>query len=282
MGCVVGCGMTSVEIIAPEESVALDVAGSGFAHGYGVFETIKLQAGRLCFWSAHWERLTASAVALGLACSCDADTVLAKVGELCRQAGAVDGVVKLSLLRAGSGGRLLVYLRPGGAFPEVVDLSFSREFPLNESSVVAGHKTHNYLENIVLLERVRAEGFYDLVRTNTAGALAETTLGNVFCVVDGRLCTPSLACGVLPGVVRAAVLDVARALEVRADEDVYADSLLADADAVFVTNSLVGILPVGSIEGVGRKYTYASETNWMVQQLQGALAKAELGSSVLL
>ncbi|WP_169305349.1 aminotransferase class IV [Coraliomargarita akajimensis] len=258
----------------------MDTNTSAFAHGFGLFETIKLESGHLCFWPEHWNRLLGSASVLGIDCSYGADTVLEQVNELISSAGLLDGAIKLSLLREADDSRLLVYSRSLPEVPQMAELIFSREVPLNEHSVLAGHKTHNYMENLSLLEMARNEGYYDLLRSNTAGALAETTLANIFCIVKGVLHTPALEAGILPGVIREEVLRLAYGLGLSVTEDIYLDYILEDADAVFLTNSLIGLLPVRKIQGEGVVYMYRSQTNKTFKELKAALAKSERERSV--
>ncbi len=76
----------------------------------------------------------------------------------------------------------------------------------NERSAVAGAKTTSYAENVVALAEAHRQGASEAILANTVGALAEGTGSNVFLVVDGELCTPSLATGCLAGITRALVL----------------------------------------------------------------------------
>ena len=79
---------------------------------------------------------------------------------------------------------------------------------------------------------------------NTAGHAACATAANIFWVVDGRLYTPSLSCGVLDGVIRARILASASVSEVRAGLDG-----VLKADAAFLTNSLIGIRTIKVLAG---------------------------------
>lgn len=304
--------MSDIVILHSGEPALLDPTQSGFAHGFGIFETIKLSAGRLCFWEAHWARLSRSANELGLDLDCSAEAVLRAIGELVRTETISAGVVKLSLLadkstcpslpanengscRENAGDtlavapdvakrptRLFVYSRPSTPSADSAQVRLSPESPLNERSLLAGHKTHNYMENMLLLESARSAGYSDVIRVNTAGFLAETTIGNLFFIEGGRLSTPALGTGILPGVIRREVLQAAGALSISLEEGVYLPEQLQHADAVFTTNSSVGILPVQTVECDAWQITLESEAHPVLHALTEALAASEEQNSIQL
>ena len=123
-------------------------------------------------------------------------------------------------------------------------------------SSLAGHKSHNYLENILVLEAAHLAGCYDGLRLNTQGEIAEGAISNIFFFRDGRWYTPVLACGLLPGVIRETLLQL---LEV--EEGRYTPADLISAEAVCLTNSSVGLLSLdwllylgGKIQLLGAKH----------------------------
>lgn len=262
--------MSGIKIITSKDAVSIGLSDAGFAYGYGLFETIKYVDGVLSFWTAHWARLQLSAKALNLECAFDEVAVLDAIRSLVRQDSLTNSMIKLSLLRVDSGSRLYVYTRVTGNVPEVVELKLETKYPLNPHSLLAGHKTHNYLENMALLEQARAGGYYDAIRLDPLDHLAETTIGNLFIFVDGHLRTPSLVHGILPGVIRGQLLDIAD-VEVGS----YYPDMLQKAEAVYLTNSNVGLLPVARVEGGGVDCSYNSRTHSSYGSLNGLLETAE-------
>lgn len=289
--------MSDIVILYAGDSARLTPTHSGFAHGFGIFETIKLSAGQLCFWEAHWARLSRSASEFRLQLDRTAEAVLEAIGELVRAEGIRDGVVKLSLL-ADEGAapsslghassprgvtrstRLFVYTRP--VIPSVgsAQLKVLTESPLNEGSPLAGHKTHNYMENMLLLEAARAGGYADVIRVNTAGSVTETTVGNLFFIEGRQLSTPALGTGILPGVIRGEVLAAAAALGISVEEGAYLPEQLQHADALFITNSTAGIRPVQALEADAWRVTLPSEIHPMLLALTEALAVSETRNSI--
>ena len=83
---------------------------------------------------------------------------------------------------------------------------------------------------------------------NGRGELACAAAANIFWISGGRLFTPALDCGVLDGIMRGRVVDRARAMGVETLEVAAGIDALADAEGVFLTNSLIGVRPVSSLD----------------------------------
>jgi branched-chain amino acid aminotransferase len=131
---------------------------------------------------------------------------------------------------------------------------------------LAAAKTANYLASLVALAQARAAGGDEALLLGPRGDAVEAATANLFAVVDGRLLTPPLAAGPLPGVTREVVLECARSLGLPAPERRLPRALLARADEVFLTNSVSGVRAVAAIEGwwiaatVPGPHTYALAT----------------------
>lgn len=270
--------MSKPVIIRREQAVPIRGTDPIFAHGFGLFETIKLRDGRLCFWSQHWNRLSRSAKVVGLELSCTEEAVLRGIAELVASDELHTCAVKLSLVKMESGSQLYLYARDYAPAPSEVALRFSCAAPLNQHSPLAGFKTHNYMENTLLVQQCRQAGDYDLLRINIGGALAETTSANLFYVVNGSLYTPAEETGILAGVIRSEVLRLARDHEVSCDLGHEPPESLQDAECVFLTNSLQGMVPVATIHGEGFSKSFQSKEHRVFTTLSNALEEAELES----
>ena len=103
----------------------------------------------------------------------------------------------------------------------------------NERSPLAGLKSLNYLDAVLARREAAAAGADDAILLNTRDRVAEATAANVFCVLAGELVTPPLADGVLPGIMRACVMEATPVTErsIGAGE-------LASAREIFLTSSL--------------------------------------------
>lgn len=236
--------MPDIIIIPPGGRLSLSPSSSAFAHGFGLFETMRYADGRLYFWQDHWARLAKSARHFALTFP-EQDEVLAALRELAAAIPPGEATLKLSLVKEATESRLYVYSRPPIPAPEGRRLRLDATCPIARSSILAGHKTHNYMEVMHLLSLARAQGYYDALRLNTEGYLAETCSSNLFFLEDGRFHTPSLDTGILPGVIRGAVLSIPG---LSFGEGLYTPEILSKADAVFVTNSTGGLQPIEQID----------------------------------
>ncbi|MDR3512164.1 MAG: aminotransferase class IV, partial [Caulobacteraceae bacterium] len=119
----------------------------------------------------------------------------------------------------------------------------------NEHSPASRLKTLAYLDNVLARREARLAGADEALMLNGAGEIAGAAAANLFWIAGGRLFTPALACGVLAGTKRAQVLAAAAASGVEAVETRSGAEALGAAEAVFLTNSLIGLRPVGSVDG---------------------------------
>lgn len=271
--------MPNIVILPPGESIHLQPTSPAFAHGFGLFETMCYADGRLYFWPEHWQRLAKSAQHFGLALP-PQDAVFVALRKLVTSSRLEQAILKISLLKAGVDTRLCVYSRPPIPAPEVRCLRLATEYPIFARSLMAGHKTHNYMEAIYLLQQARQQGYYDYLRVDSNGMLAETTSANVFIIKGKRIFTPSLTTGILPGVTRAALLSLP---ELAVEEGEFAPESLLEADAVLVTNATSGLQAIERIEGFpGQQAVNFQQTGEILVPLRKAFVQKQLEQAVQL
>jgi len=243
----------------------------GFLLGDGLFETVLFKAGRPVLWEAHMARLTRGCLAIDLPPP-DAGRLEAEARRAVadRRLGAARAAVRLTWT-AGSGGRGLG--RPEPPTPRLIASAAASPRPETPATVVvstirrnarspsARLKSLNYLDNVMARREAERAGADEALMLNTAGHAASATAANLFWIAGGRLYTPSLACGVLDGVIRAQVIAAAPVEEVRANLDA-----VLKAEAAFLTNSLVGIR---TIRVLGGRFL---QPHPIVDQLRASLA----------
>ncbi len=231
----------------------VSVLDHGFTVADGVFETLKVAGGEVFALRRHLDRLARSAAALGLPAPDEQqirhavdETVTANaplIGELGRlRITYTAGVAALGSDRGEAGPTLVVATSAMTPWPESAAV-VTVPWPRNERSPLAGVKSTSYAENVLALARAHDHGAGEALMADTQGRLCEGTGSNVFLVLDGRLITPSLATGCLPGITRELVLEWSDAQEV----DVSI-SALADASEVFITSSTRDVQPVHRVD----------------------------------
>ncbi|MFE2347302.1 aminotransferase class IV [Kitasatospora cineracea] len=236
--------------LSTEDTAALPVLDHGLTVGDGVFETVKAEHGELFALTRHLDRLTRSALGLGLpdpdhdlvreACAAVLAAKPLPLGRL--RITYTGGTSPLGSERGTAAPSLVVALGSAHPRPEttaVVTVPWRR----NEHSAVTGLKTTSYAENVVALAAAHRAGASEALLANTAGLLCEGTGSNVFLVLDGRLLTPTLASGCLAGITRHLVVDWTGAEE--ADVPIEA---LAEAEEVFLTSTLRDVQAVTRID----------------------------------
>lgn len=234
----------------------------GFTLGDGLFETVLARGGELVALSAHLDRLIAGCAALGLPAPDRAEAARRMHAALADAGLQGERAAVRLTLTAGSGGRGLD--RPDAPTLRLVATAASAAKPAgparlvtaqvrrNERSPASRLKTLSYLDNVLARVEARSAGADEAVMLNTAGALACAAAANLFWVRDGALFTPALDCGALAGVARSEVLARAGTLGVAAHEVVAGPDALAAAEAVFLTNALIGVRPVAALDGRAR------------------------------
>lgn len=255
----------------------------GFMHGLGLFETMLAVDGRPVFADLHLQRLRESCERLGW--KPGIPDLHATISELISVNELGGGRARIRIaISAGSGrvqdlslgGDHVVWITatPAADPPATTSANLS-PWRRNEHSALAGMKSASYAENLIALEHADRLGFEETLFLNTAGDLCEAATSNVFLVCQGAVHTPSLESGCLPGITRSVVLGIARDLGIPCKEAVLAASALDDADEIFLTSSIRGVM------GLARFGDRPLPTGPVTARLREAWNRAALGKSAI-
>ncbi len=259
----------------------LAVADRGLHYGDGLFETLAIRHGQPLLWERHMQRLRDGCTSLGLTAPDDAQ-VHAEVMQVAGH--APRAVVKIILTR-GSAGR--GYRPPTAAVstriiqhhpwpqhpPAAREQGVAVRWCQTRLSVqprLAGLKHLNRLEQVLARAEWQDEYAEGLTR-NTRDLVIEATASNLFLVHEGTLITPDLSQSGVAGVMRAEVLAQARRCGIPVAIQAVTPAMVEQAEALFLTNSLIGIWPVNRLET--RRYEVAGK---ITQTLQTALQAANV------
>jgi branched-chain amino acid aminotransferase len=114
-------------------------------------------------------------------------------------------------------------------------------------------KSLNFLNNILAKIEAKQKDAYEAIMLNASGHLTEGTISNIFFVMDGILCTPSVECGILDGITRAIVIELAVKNGVEVKEGLFKLKDLYSASEVFITNTTMEVMPISRVDDVNFK-----------------------------
>ena len=226
-----------------------------FQFGLGAFETIGIEQGAPIFLEKHLKRLERAAAFLNLGDLAERGITAQKIVKYLEEQKAQKEVqdefgnlehcgLKVMLTKENE----VFSLRANHYTPEKYEKGFYMdisEVKRNETSPLVYHKTMNYGDCILEKRNAAAAGMDERLFLNTKEQISEGTVSNVFFVRKGVICTPKVSCGLLPGILREYICESEDVKET----DIYVQDLKWYQEC-FVTNSLMGIMPVRQIGGV--------------------------------
>ena len=231
----------------------------GLLYGYGLFETMRSYGGRVFRLEEHYRRLCEGAAVLDLPPALTLDDLRAAVDALLEQNGLADAYLRLTVTAGpapdggGASPSILLVARPLSGYPPdlyqrgmAAVTSASRR---NEASPLSRIKSLNCLDNLLAREDARRRGADHAILLNTRGLVAEGSASNVFLVGSEGLSTPSIDSGALPGITRATVIELAREAGIDCAEGDVEAATLAGAAEAFLTNSIMGVMPLTRLDG---------------------------------
>jgi branched-chain amino acid aminotransferase len=248
-------------IVRPEDA-KISVYDRGFLYGDSVFETVRTYGGEPYALAEHMERLGRSAERVGIEMPVSPADFAMEVRLAVRAARNPESYARAMLTR-GSGPvgldpalaaaplRVVLVeplaLPPASAYRDGVRVITVRTSRPADSA--HGAKVGNYLASLLALKQAKDAGAHEALILDVAGHIVEGTTSNVFLVRGGALLTPPDEAGLLPGITRAHLLEIAAETGRVVDFAPLSPAVLADADEVFLTSSLREILPVVAVDG---------------------------------
>lgn len=264
----------------PAGDARISPLGDGFMFGLGAFTTLKVIDGAPVFFAEHFARMSRDAAALGLAPPDEA--ALRERLALCIAhnggAAAVHAakVVRFADSGAGEGGVGELILPRAMHYPPQLYARGAKLRTVSAASdggrALAGHKTINYLAHLRARRAAVADGLDDALWIAADETVLESASSNVFLVRAGEILTPAADAALLPGVARQIMLWLRP--EIR--ETQLTRAMLAGADEVFLTNSLIGVLPVSQLDQ--QDYDVTAGKNPVTRALMAEFAAAERSS----
>ncbi len=241
------------------DNASVSISDSGFLYGAGLFETMRSCNGVVFSLDDHLDRLFSSAESLSINNTYDKKTITDAICEVLKANELTDARLRLTLTsgkmtapQEKSESTLLITAAKLQPYPDEYYqkgvLAVLCLFKQEPSNPACGHKTLNYYHRMIALRQAHEKRAAEALWFTPDNRLAEGCVSNVFLVKDNVLYTPPLSTPVLAGIARKAVCKIALDNNMElVEKDLYIDDVLG-ADEIFMTNVIMQIMPVTSVE----------------------------------
>lgn len=255
-------------MLIEEEKAVVSVYDHGFLYGMGLFETFRTYNGKPFLLEQHRQRLIHGCEQLGIAYSPregEWESIVAELLVSNKQAlSGKDAYIRFTV----TAGQDILGL-PSGEYTKPQVIAYMKSIPPRDEELYRlgkplqllklprntpegplRLKSLHYMNNIMAKQEMQqypwaagAEGLF----VDQHGSIAEGIVSNLFFIQSGKLFTPSLETGILPGITRAFVLELAGQAGLHAEEGLFTWEDLLQADEIFMTNSIQEVVPVTSL-----------------------------------
>jgi len=244
--------------LVDSKNASVSVFDHGFLYGDGIYETVHAYNYKVFHWEDHYKRLLNSARPLALRCPWSSRTLLNRITQVLKANREPDASVRITIARGpGPLGldpsvcphpTLVMLLHPTRNveryWKEGISIGITKVRRTPPQSLDPQIKSNNSLNTILAKMEGEKMGVFEAVLLNVDGYLTEGTTSNLFFVKKGKIYTPELACGLLAGITREAVLKLAVKHGIPAHEGRYTPQDLLRADEVFLSSTTLEVVPV--------------------------------------
>ncbi len=243
----------------------VSVFDHGLLYGDGVFEGMRVYNGRVFRLDEHLQRLEESARAIMISLPIPLKEIEKAVIETVRQNGLRDAYIRLLLTRGvgdlgldlrkcDKGATLVIIVDKIALYPEsfyekgleLITCAFRQK---SNDQLTPAVKSLNYLNNVLAREQATRAGAQEAILLNGEGYVTECSGDNIFYIRDGKIITPPTYVGILNGITRLAVIDLAREMGIEVTETLFSRFELYRADEVFLTGSGAEVIAAVKIDG---------------------------------
>ncbi len=224
----------------------------GQLYGMGVFETILVEDGKGEYLQEHFERLVEGTRVLDINFNMSYISFQKHINKFIERSAKKRYAMRVSVAKKSYTYDFMI----NGRNIPYSDEDYKRGFKVrvgellkNPTSPLTYIKSICYTDNLLSLKKVKMEGYDEVLHLNYRGEVCEGAISNIFFVRNGVVKTPHISCGLLGGIMRGKVMDRLRGLGIEVEEGYYSLDEVLEAEEIFVTNSLMGVMPVAEIEG---------------------------------
>lgn len=249
----------------PEQEAVVSVYDRGFLYGDGVFETLRAYQGKIFKAREHVSRLFQSVKAVSLMIPTTPDDIQKILNQTLEANRLKDARLRITISRgtdeiglepkASSSPTIVVIAKAFSGHLEIlyekgVDVAVVKTRKTPAASLDPRIKSLNYLNHLLAKMESQKMGVFEGILLNQDGYLCEGTVSNLFLVKQGHLLTPASSCGILEGITRQTVLEVAQKAGIPVKEGFFRPDEIFGADECFLTNTTMELMPVVRISGL--------------------------------
>lgn len=248
--------------VVPYAEARVSAFDNGFAFGDSAYETLRTYGGRPFALGRHLARLRRSTGRLGFAIPRPDAELAARIDALLERAGNPESYLRLIVSRGVGdlsyrlervqGPTIVILAKPLEPFQEVqfaegIAVALVKVRRNSPRSLDPAIKSSNLLNNLLATREAQAAGAFEAILLNERDEIAEGAGSNLFVAKTGVLRTPPLAAGLLAGITRELVLELAAELRIAAIEAPLRPDDLLSADEAFITSTLKEVMPVSRV-----------------------------------
>lgn len=234
--------------ISPASEAFLSSVSFAALYGKGIFTTIAIYDKKPFLWEKHWRRLNENAEKIGIDLSEFAEeTVRDSLLEIIEKNKVTSARARITFFDERASGiwqfetkrktGILIMTADFRKIETDFNLTVS-PFRINSTSPLAGVKSCNYLENLLVLEEAKRCEFDEAIRLNEKNEIVSASTANIFWIKNKEIFTPALETGCLAGTMRELLLENFAVRQVKASLDE-----IIEADEIFLTSAGIGICP---------------------------------------
>ena len=247
-----------------QDEAFISIFDHGFLFGDSVYEVVCTNQGKPCFLDEHLKRLYASASGISLKISHSPTEIKKQIQITLDSAKNHESYIRIIVTR-GVGD---VDIDPSSCFnpniiilvkeiPQISIESYEKGISValvsikrnSRDSLNPAVKTGNYLNNVLARIEAKRMGAEDAIMGNSMGQLTEGTTSNLFFVKEGRLLTPIKECGILSGITREKIIQLANKNSITLEEGKWPSEELFKAEEIFLSGTVKKIIPVTVLDG---------------------------------
>ncbi len=245
--------------ILKEEDAKISISDLSYQFGYGLFETIKCEAGLPIFFEEHYKRLSHSAREIGMLFPVDMPEIKKWVINVLKANKLTSARAKIIISkRAEEKFNVLILTMPLENLPSSYKL-LGKKLERDPISISFRHKTTSRADSYLAYKNAMEKGFNDVIYLNEKNELIECSRANIFLIMQDKIITPRLESGILSGVTRSKLLQIAKDVSLQVEEKNVHSLYLNKANSVFVTNAIIGLMRVSKVVIEDKEYSFSDD-----------------------